>query len=70
MTRKYKKEDLQEALKSVSSLLSKCRKAQTSVRVKSSQETLLVNRINGLQIAVELIENEINHEDLSKNVGC
>lgn len=56
---KYNKEDLQDTLKVVNSLLNKCIKAKTSIKEKSSQETLLVNRIKALQIAVELIEIEL-----------
>ena len=55
----YHVEDLQDTLKVINSLLNKCRKAKTSVKEKSSQHTLLVNRINALQVAVGLIEVEL-----------
>ena len=59
MTKKYNKEDLEANLKVLNSILSKCRKAKTPVKEKSSQEPLLGNRINALETAVELIEAEL-----------
>jgi hypothetical protein len=51
----YTKNELEEALRAISSLLSKCEKAQEKLSKGTSQWTLLKNRINALNISLLLI---------------
>ncbi len=61
----YKKEELQEALTSLTSTLRKCEKMQESGRLLSSQKTLNDRRVKALRIALTLIEKEMrsNNDD-------
>lgn len=49
------KEDLNEALRAINSLISKCEKAQVKLSQGTSQWTLLRNRIKALRISSSLI---------------
>ena len=51
----YTKEELEEALRAVSSLVNKCEKAQEKLSQGTSQWTLLKNRIKALRISSLLI---------------
>lgn len=51
----FTKEDLNEALRVITSLLSKCEKAQEKFSPGTSQWTLLKNRIKALRISSSLI---------------
>lgn len=55
----FAKDDLEEALRAISSTISKCEKVQPKLRPGTSQHTLLVRRIKALQIAAALIEREL-----------
>lgn len=51
----FTKEDLNEALRAITSLISKCEKAQEKISQGTSQWTLLRNRIKALRISSSLI---------------
>lgn len=55
----FTKEELEEALSSITSTLSKCEKVQPKLREGFSQHTLLVRRIKAFQIAATLLEREL-----------
>ena len=55
----FTKEDLEEALRALSSLLHKCEKVQKSKSLGSSQRTLLKNRIRAFQVAMSLITKSL-----------
>ena len=54
----YTKEELEEALRVVSSSISNCEKIQPKFAEGTSQHTLLKNRIKALYISKSLITNE------------
>lgn len=69
--KKYSQEELQNALKVVSSSISKCEKIHPKFKEGTSQFSLLRNRIKALKISQCLIENDENikeytEEDLEK----
>jgi hypothetical protein len=51
----FTKEELEEALRAISSTISKCEKVQPKLKPGTSQHTLLMRRIKSLQIASSLI---------------
>jgi phage-related minor tail protein len=55
----YTTEELKEALRAISSLISKCEKAHEKLAHRSSQSTLLKNRIKALRIASSLITRSL-----------
>ena len=55
---KYTREELVEALRVVSSIISKCEKIQTKFAESTSQHTLLKNRIKAMYISKSLITDE------------
>ncbi|MDU1350534.1 hypothetical protein [uncultured Clostridium sp.] len=57
---KYTKEELIEALRVVSSTISKCEKIQPQFAEGTSQHTLLKNRIKAMYISKSLITDEIS----------
>lgn len=60
MTREtYNNDELQEALRAITSTISKCEKVLPKLIAGSSQHTLLVRRIKAFQIASSLIEQAI-----------
>ena len=56
----YTKEDLMEALPPISSIISKCEKAQLKYAQGTSQHTRLKNMIKALSISKSLITGEIS----------
>jgi hypothetical protein len=56
----YTKGELEEALKAVNSIISKCEKAQEKFSEGNSQHTLLKNRLKAMYISKPLITNEIS----------
>ena len=54
----YTREELEEALRIVSSAISRCEKMQSKFMEGSSQHSLLKNRIKALYISKSLITNE------------
>lgn len=57
---KFSKEELEEALRAITSTISKCEKVQPKLQPGSSQHTLLVRRIKAFYVASELIKREID----------
>lgn len=58
----FSNEDLREALRAIDSTIRKCEKAEPKLRAGTPQHTLLRRRIRALQIAVVLIERELDAE--------
>jgi len=52
--------ELTEALRAITSLISKCEKSQEKLAKGTSQHTLLTNRIKALRIAFSLVTNELD----------
>jgi len=48
----------------IESLLHKCEKSVLKLSDRTSQYTLLKNRIEALKIAIELIENEVENKSI------
>lgn len=63
---KYTMEELEEALRVVSSTISKCEKAQQKFTEGTSQHTLLKNRIKAMYISKSFIGNENNMNKYTK----
>ncbi|SHM58816.1 hypothetical protein SAMN05444266_10999 [Chitinophaga jiangningensis] len=57
--------DLIQATIVITSLTHKCEKSLEKLTERNSQQTLLINRIKGLKIALALIQKEI--EGIAKN---
>lgn len=55
----YTKEELEEALRAITSLINKCEKAQEKLSQGTSQWTLLKNRIKALRISSSLINKAL-----------
>jgi hypothetical protein len=55
----YTKEDLEEAPRAIDSTIRKCEKVQPKLKEGTSQHTLLIRRINALNIASALIKREL-----------
>lgn len=55
----YTKEELEEALRAISSTISKCEKVLPKLKPGTSQYTLLIRRIKALHIASTLITKEL-----------
>lgn len=55
----FTKEELEEALRAITSTISKCEKVLPKLKQGTSQHTLLVRRIKALCIASTLIEKEL-----------
>jgi hypothetical protein len=60
---KYTKVELIEALRPVSSIISKCEKAQLKFEAGTSHHTRFENIIKAMNIAKSLIADEINRRD-------
>lgn len=58
----YTKEELDEALRALESMISKCEKVQPKLKQGTSQYTLLERRIKALQIAASLIKQAMEHQ--------
>ena len=65
----YTPEELAEARQSISSTLSKCEKALEKLRPGSSAHTLTVRRIRAFQIALALIDREMEDAGGEKGGG-
>lgn len=65
--------DLMEAIKQVTSIISKCEKALLNQRVGSPQHTLLTRRIRAMQISKDLMQERLSMmedaNETSKNIG-
>jgi hypothetical protein len=55
----YTKEELEEALRAITSTISKCEKVQPKLKQGTSSHTLLIRRIKAFKIASELIQREL-----------
>ena len=69
----YSQKELDDALKYISSTISRCEKMQFKFAQGTSQHSLLINRIKALEISKSLIENDSNVEmynqmDLEKSL--
>lgn len=60
---KYSKEELIEALRPISSIISKCEKAQLKFTEGTNNHTRLKNIINAMYISKSLITDEISIRD-------
>ena len=58
--KRFTKADLEEALRAISSTISKCEKVQPKLEPGTSQHTLLTRRIKALNIASALIKRELD----------
>jgi hypothetical protein len=59
---KYTKNELDEAKTALTSTLHKCEKIDESKKLGKSQQTLLDRRIKALQLALDLIDREMDEE--------
>ena len=59
MEDEFTKEELQEAVRAIHSLLSKCEKAQQKLIPGKSQHSLMNNRIKALRISSSLINKAL-----------
>ena len=59
---RYSKQELEEAVTALASTLRKCEKVQEGGRLPPSQKTLNDRRVKALQIALALIEKEMNSD--------
>ena len=59
MDDEFTKEELQEAVRAINSLLSKCEKAQEKLILGKSQHSLMINRIKALRISSSLINKAL-----------
>ncbi len=59
----YTREELEDALQKVSSIINKCEKSQLKFAEGTSQHTLLKNRIKAMQISKALIMRELGESD-------
>ena len=59
----YTKEELTEALRAVSSIISKCEKAQEKFPSGTSHHTLLRNRLKAMYISKVLIVDELSKRE-------
>lgn len=59
----YTKGELEEALRAVNSIISKCEKAQEKFPEGNSQHTLLKNRLKAMYISKSLLTREILNTD-------
>ena len=57
--KEYTKNELEDAMTTLVSILHKCEKMQESGRLQSSQKTLNDRRVKALRIALALIEKEM-----------
>lgn len=55
----YSREELQEALRAIDSMHSKCTKVLPKLAMGSSQHTLLRRRIKALEISLDLVAREL-----------
>ncbi|MHC1786480.1 MAG: N-acetyltransferase family protein [Christensenellales bacterium] len=62
-TADYAKKELDEALKAISSIISKCEKVQPKLRPGSAQASLLKHRIKALRISGSLIRTALGEGD-------
>lgn len=60
---RYTTEELQEARRSITSTLSKCEKAILKLQPGKAQHTLTARRIKAFQIALELLDRELDEGD-------
>lgn len=56
----YTKDELQEAFRAIDSTIGKCKKVQPKLQQGTSQHTLLVRRIKAFEIALALIQQELD----------
>ena len=59
---RFTKEELNEALRAIASMIYKCEKVQEKPTLGVSQQTLLKNRIKALKIASSLITEALEEQ--------
>ncbi len=64
---RYTKEDLEEALLIISSIISRCEKAQPKFAEGTSHHTLLTNRINAMYVSKSLITDGNGRDKYTKD---
>jgi hypothetical protein len=64
----FTKIELEEALRAITSLISKCEKVQPKLKQGTSQSTLLKNRIGALRIASTLITEAISNHATTSHI--
>lgn len=57
----YTREELEEALRAIASIIRKIEKVQEKPTLGKSQETLIERRLNAMKIASELISREMEN---------
>ena len=57
----YTESELKDAERVIASLLSKCERAQEGLKPGSAQESLMKNRISGLRVMLDLIQDPLAH---------
>jgi hypothetical protein len=63
----FNKKDLEDALRAVNSIISKCEKAQEKFQEGNSQHTLLKNRLKAMYISKSLLIDEISKKNQAFN---
>jgi hypothetical protein len=56
----FTREELEESLRAIDSMISKCEKVQPKLKEGTSLHTLLIRRVKALNIASELIKRELD----------
>jgi len=60
----HTKQDIEEAIRSITSMIEKSENAQNKFAPGTSQHTLQKNRIQALYIALSLVKNELSENDI------
>jgi hypothetical protein len=64
---RYTKEDLEEALRIISSIIIRCEKAQPKLAEGTSHHTLMTNRINAMYVSKSLITDGNGRDKYTKD---
>lgn len=59
----FTKEELEEALRAITSTISKCEKVEPKLKPGTSQYTLLVRRIKAFKVASSLITKALEEQE-------
>lgn len=62
----YTRQELEDALRAVNSIIHKCEKAQEKFPEGNSQHTLLLNRLNAMYISKNLMEERLDIEAINE----
>jgi hypothetical protein len=61
----YTKQDMEKALRAITSMINRCEKSQVKFVQGTSQYTLQKNRIKALNVALSLIKKESSENDIT-----